>query len=249
VVGWWRSSDLRLGAGLIALSGAIYLTQLMLFTDPKNTAFYILQDMAFLPVSILVVTLVIERILEVRDRHQRLEKLRMLIGTFFSWIGYHLLERVASFDGRLNEYAPLLQVRPEWKAADFERVRATIAGIEFALEIAPEDLILLRPYLHERAEFLIRLLENPMVLEHEAFTELLRGVFHLIEELDYRRDFADSPPSDIAHLTGDAARVYRLLVIEWIDHLQYLQQNYPYLFSLAVRINPYSDYADPVVRQ
>ncbi len=50
----------------------------------------------------LVVTLVLERLLEHRDRRQRLEKLRMLIGTFFSWTGYHLLNRLALLDRNLR---------------------------------------------------------------------------------------------------------------------------------------------------
>jgi hypothetical protein len=85
---WWRSSDVVLAAALILASAAFYVAQLLIFADPKATYFYILQDFAFLPISVLVVTLVLERLLELRDRRQRLEKLRMLIGTFFSWTGY-----------------------------------------------------------------------------------------------------------------------------------------------------------------
>ena len=33
----------------------------------------------------------------------------------------------------------------------------------------------------------MRLLENPVLLEHQAFTDLLRAVFHLAEELAYRK--------------------------------------------------------------
>ena len=38
--------------------------RLLIFADPKSTGFYILQDVAFLPISVLVVTLVLERLLE-----------------------------------------------------------------------------------------------------------------------------------------------------------------------------------------
>jgi len=39
----------------------------------------------------------------------------------------------------------------------------------------------------------LRLLENPVLLEHESFTELLRSVFHLSEELEQRDDFGKLP--------------------------------------------------------
>lgn len=95
---------------------------------------------------------------------------------------------------------------------------------------------------------MIRLLENPMILEHETFTELLRSVFHLVEELEFRDDLEATPQSDIDHLTADCERIYRLLMMEWIDHLRYLRRNYPYLFSLAVRTNPYNEQATAVVK-
>src|SRR5512138_1556207 len=101
---WWRSSDLVLAAVLIVGSVTIYIAQLLIFADPRSTSFYILQDFAFLPISVLVVTLVLERLLALRDRRQRLEKLRMLIGTFFSWTGYHLLNRLALLDLSLAAY-------------------------------------------------------------------------------------------------------------------------------------------------
>lgn len=244
---WWRSSDLVLAAILIILSATIYFTQLTIFADPKSTYFYILQDFAFLPISVLVVTLVLERLLELRDHRQRLEKLRMLIGTFFSWTGYHLLNRLALMDESLAAYSPALLAGPDWTDADFNRVRDALEDRSFQLRVTPGDLAALRPFLHDRAEFMIQLLENPMVLEHESFTELLRAVFHLIEELEFRPEFETLPPSDIAHLTADCDRVYRRLAIEWVDHLRYLRKHYPYLYSLAVRMNPYNPGANPVV--
>lgn len=244
---WWRSSDLVLAAVLITVSVAVYTTQLTIFGDPKNTGFYILQDLAFLPISVLVVTLVLERLLESRDRRQRLEKLRMLIGTFFSWIGYHLLGRLAVLDATLSDYAPLLQAGPDWSDADFARVHREIGSRQFSMIVTPSVLAGLRPFLHDRAEFMIRLIENPMVLEHETFTELLRSVFHLIEELEFRTEFDSLPPSDLAHLTGDCERIYRQLLVEWVDHLCYLRRNYPYLYSLAIRMNPFNPDSSAIV--
>lgn len=244
---WWRSSDVVLAATLLLVSVAFYTAQLLIFADPKSTYFYILQDLAFLPVSVLVVTLVLERLLELRDHRQRLEKLRMLIGTFFSWVGYHLLGCLAGLDRSLPAYASSLIARSEWGEAEFVAVRSSLADRRFELHLTPADLEKLKPFLHDRAGFMIRLLENPMVLEHESFTELLRAVFHLIEELEFRTGFRDLPESDMAHLTADCDRVYRQLVIEWVDHLRYLREHYPYLYSLAVRVNPFNPGASPIV--
>jgi len=91
-------------------------------------------------------------------------------------------------------------------------------------------------------------LENPNLLEHESFTELLRAVFHLAEELANRNDVWQLPMSDKEHLAGDIKRAYVLLVAEWLDYMKYLKDNYPYLFALAMRTNPFDQEASAVVK-
>ena len=86
-------------------------------------------------------------------------------------------------------------------------------------------------------------MENPNLLEHESFTNLLWSVFHLTEELIHRRNLKDLPESDYQHLAGDIKRVYHLLILEWLDYMKHLKNNYPYLFSLAIRTNPFDDNA------
>ncbi len=245
---WWRYHDAVFAIVLISFSFVIYFEQLSIFQDPKTTSFYILQDFAFLPISILVVTLVLERLLELRDRQQRLEKIRMLTGTFFSWTGYQLLARLAALDECRPEFEETLIAGADWTDDQFQRARNSIANHKVHLTPGRQDMGDLRSFLHERAEFMIRLLENPMILEHETFTELLRSVFHLVEELEFRDDLSSVPDCDLEHLRIDTERVYRLLVVEWIDHLQYLRRSYPFLYSLAIRTNPFNRQATAVIQ-
>ncbi|MBE0634895.1 two pore domain potassium channel family protein, partial [Candidatus Bipolaricaulota bacterium] len=52
------------------------------------------------------------------------------------------------------------------------------------------DLQTTHVFLDDKRDFLLRLLENPNLLEHEAFTALLRAVLHVTEELWYRDDLS-----------------------------------------------------------
>lgn len=93
----------------------------------------------------------------------------------------------------------------------------------------------------------IRLLENPMLLEHESFTDQLWAVFHLTDELAHRPGFDTLPKSDLDHLSGDMERIYGRLTREWVCYMRHLKDRYPYLFSLAVRLNPFQPEVTPVV--
>ncbi len=95
--------------------------------------------------------------------------------------------------------------------------------------------------------FHLSLLENPQLIEHDSFTPLLQALFHLTEELMAREKLTGLPATDYAHLSGDINRVYCLLMIEWLTYMQYLKQNYLYLFSLAMRQNPFDDPASVIV--
>jgi hypothetical protein len=94
----------------------------------------------------------------------------------------------------------------------------------------------------------MRLLENPNLLEHDSFSNLLLAVFHLTEELAQRTDLHRLTAADLEHLAGDVQRGYLLLIKEWLAYLAHLQSRYPYLFSLALRTNPFDPFATPEIK-
>ena len=94
---------------------------------------------------------------------------------------------------------------------------------------------------------MLRLLENPNLMEHERFTDLLWAVLHFEEELEARVNAEGPLPADEAHLGVDARRAYTALLAEWLFYVQHLKADYPYLFSLVVRMHPFQDAPSPIV--
>jgi len=94
------------------------------------------------------------------------------------------------------------------------------------------------------------LLENPNLLEHDRFTDLLWAVFHLVEELEMRPESLEGlPTTDYAHLSSDVRRAYSRLAGEWLAYAGHLKEDYPFLFSLAVRIKPFKESPTPVIAE
>lgn len=140
-----------------------------------------------------------------------------------------------------------LTINDGWSYKDFLEVSKHLRDYSYGIGMNRIDLSLLKTFLLGKREFLLRLLENPNLLEHESFTELLLAVFHLVEELVAREDVKHLPDSDLAHLAGDMKRAYTLLVHQWLEYLSHLRDNYPYLFSLAMRMNPFIENVSPLV--
>ena len=83
---------------LAVLSTALYALQLIIFRSPRDTGFYVLQDFAFLPLQVAIVSVVLGRYLKNSEKTARLEKLNMVINAFFSADGTQLLLKLSEFD-------------------------------------------------------------------------------------------------------------------------------------------------------
>jgi hypothetical protein len=189
----------------------------------------------------------IEYMIDERERKSRLEKLNMIIGIFFSEVGTLLLKKMSAHDPMIDEIRSVLVVSNNWSDAEFARARSVLDTHVSNLDSRSVPLDDLHSFLMTHKGFLLALLENPQLIEHDSFTPLLQALFHLTEELMAREKLTSLPAADYAHLCGDINRVYRLLILEWLTYMQYLKRFYPYLFSLAMRQNPFDKNASVIV--
>jgi voltage-gated potassium channel len=194
-----------------------------------------------------VVANAVEYMIDEKERQLRLEKLNMIIGIFFSEVGTPVLKKISVHDPTLGEIRAALQVSNNWSDSDFAHAGDVLKTHVCTLDSQSVSLSDLHLFLMDHKGFLLGLLENPQLIEHDSFTPLLQALFHLTEELMARETLTGLPPADYAHLSGDINRVYRLLMIEWLTYMKYLKQNYPYLFSLAMRQNPFDTNASVIV--
>ena len=242
------SWQVLLGLSLVLLSLILYGVHYAIFLDSHHIYIFMLGDIAFVPIEVLLVTLIIHQLLNEREKRIRLEKLNMVIGTFFSSVGTKLLTYLSDADPGLDRIREHLIVSNAWSDKEFADTSRSLKNYEYQIDIGRVSLEELHNFLAEKQELLVRILENPTLLEHEAFTELLRAVFHLSDELEIREDLTQLPDSDLNHLANDIKRAYVLLVRQWVDYVKYLKSDYPYLFSLAMRMNPFDLESTPLVR-
>jgi hypothetical protein len=246
----WR---VYFGVFLVAASALLYLAHYYAFHDLYHIELYGLGDLAFLPIEVLLVVLVIDWAIGEQEKRNQLTKLNMVIGIYFSEVGTVLLKAFSSFDPSVERIRNELLVKGTWTPRDFAAASARLKKHEYKLTYEKDDpkalqfLQKLRSFLLSQRAFLLRLLENPNLLEQEAFTEQLWAVFHLTDELYYRSELTSLPHSDYQHLAVDAQRAYRALSLEWLKYMAHLLKRYPYLFSLALRTNPFDPSASPII--
>ena len=234
-------SDLSIITILIISFVLLFVLQILLFKDARSSAFYLLQDLAFLPLNILFVTFALNKILSNREKRERLEHVNIQISAFFSDIGMNAIDALNPYVRQIEKLRHLLDMNERWderayKSAADDAIKAASwnAGLE------PDSIRTLKASLIPVKPYLLSMFGNASLLEHDSFTDMLWAFYHLIDELENREDPFALPEADIAHLCGDMTRAYALILYEWVFYMQHLKNKYPYLWSLAIRKNPFA---------
>jgi hypothetical protein len=231
--------QISLGIILVFLSILFYTIHYFIFRDPHHIFIYLIGDIAFVFLEVLFVTIVIQSLLDRKELQEKLEKINMLIGVFFSIIGLKLISIVSAADPNIESLKKRVIPDSEWSNKKFSDLSNMLHEMTFDIDITKIDLVELKKLLISQGDFLTRLLENPTLFEHETFTELLRTVFHLYEELSYRKNINNIIGPDLNHIKEDIKRCYAHLVFQWLIYMNHLKAHYPYLYSLAMRTNPF----------
>lgn len=94
----------------LSISAVLYFIHYFIFRDVHHIFIYMVGDLAFLPLEVFLVVIVIERILARRDKQAILEKLNMVVGAFFSEVGTQLLQKLLGCFEKKDEISQQLAV-------------------------------------------------------------------------------------------------------------------------------------------
>jgi hypothetical protein len=228
-------------AGVVAITAsvALYVLHYFIFQDAHHIFIYLLGDLAFMPLEVFLVIILIERLLAQQERKSLQSKLNMVVGAFFMSVGNRLMaELLTDFREQETLYRDF-GITAEWTRDDFFQARKQALKTRLRVDFGRIDLQGIKIFLMEQRAFLLTLMENPNLLEREAFTELLWAITHLAEELQARGDLIKISDADRRHLEGDINRFYDRLIVEWLNYAEHLKNHYPYFYSLLLRTHPF----------
>ena len=231
----------------LVLSVVLYFAHYLIFRDAHHIFIYMLGDLAFLPLEVLLVVVVIERILARQERQAKLQKLNMVVGAFFSELGNRLLSDLINDVDNRKEISQALNITGNWTQEDFRKAAEFACHLKVEVDYRKVEMESLKVFLAGKREFLMGLLANSGLLENDKFTDTLWAVTHLDEELEARPSFINLPEKDLKHIAVDIARMYGHLASEWLEYVEHLKSKYPYLFLLIVRTHPFQEHPSAIV--
>ena len=213
--------------GLVALSAAIYGIQIF---DLRTTEFYILQDLAFVPISFAITSVVVGVIMDEHEKRDAERKTRMLTSAFFTGLGAGLTGALLGVSETEIDPKELALGRED----EFPEMRDKVMKEHIEVHITEESYTKMRSMILGWQIELITLASNPMLLDQECFAQLLWGVMHLTDEFRLRGEWKDLSEGDINHLNSDFEKVLRLLLVNGMTNGLFLKDTFPEFWGTAV---------------
>lgn len=121
-----KKEFLMIGIGLIGLSLVLHYVHYLIFQDLHHTLIFLFADIAFIPMEVFFTTLVIDKLLEKREKEHLRDKLSMLIGVFFSELGTDILNTFVYADDNTEIIAKEALVTKEWNKNEFKNLEKLV---------------------------------------------------------------------------------------------------------------------------
>ena len=191
-----------------------------------------------------IISTITQTLMQRGQKELRSRNLSMIIGVFFTEVGNELLSMFTGFDPNIRSVRDDCRINQDCSETDLDSLKHKLESYEYTVDPGLLDPGKLAEFLKRKGDLLLRQIENPTLIEHESFSQLLWAIIHLRDELVSEKGLAALSGAAREHLANDAKRAYTSLAHQWLGYLQHLQKHYPFLFSLAIRTNPLSNEPD-----
>jgi len=231
--------EIKTGVVLIAFSSLLYLINYLMFGDAHHLIIVIAEDLAFMPIYVFITAVIAERLLTKKEKMEMSRKMNALVGIFFTEIGYEMIKIITGFDKDFYKIKNELIDVENWDESKAKHIRGIVEHHKYYAPEGCGDLYVMKDLILAKKDFMLELMSNSSLIEKDEFSELLLAVNHILEEFRTRGEIATLDNADIDHLHIDIERAYRHLINGWVTYMLHLEKEYPFLYNLAVRVNPF----------
>lgn len=211
---------------MLFATAAMYGLHYLIFRDPHHIGIFFISDVAFLPLEVLLVSLVLDRIVERSRDNENLGKVCILQSIFFRDCGADMIRYFLTCDQNRMELVSAMAVQEDWSPRDFENTRKFLRSYDFVLDPKKMDFFAIHFHLEKHHSFFLTLLESSSLTDHDEFTELLLTLYHFWEELNEQPDLYALSPEKVSLFHEYATDSYRLLSSEWLTNMQTIKKSH-----------------------
>lgn len=156
--------EIAIASVFILLTVALHFVHYFIFHDKHHLLIYGMGDLAFLPLEVLIITVILHRLLEWRDKKVLDAKMNMLIGGFFSEMGIDTIRLIVQMDKSLEVAKSSLIIKSRDLKKVFSRVLRFSHGYKPDLQLGCDEITAIKQLFITKRAFLSSLLQHPILL-------------------------------------------------------------------------------------
>ncbi|MCB2193620.1 MAG: hypothetical protein KQI62_18745 [Deltaproteobacteria bacterium] len=230
-------NKVTIAVGLLAISGVFFLGFWAYTGELTYISKYFYIHLAFLPIHALVLGLILDELIQLREKIERRKRLNMFLGIFFRQMGIDIMLNLLNLVQNRDELEEQMLVDKSWNARRFARARRDLFSLKLRMDPNARMLSALMEVLVSREKEIIAMTRNPLMLEFESLHHCLLNLFHLIEESHFRGPMEKLSPGVHRHLGQDAGKALISLATLWVAYLEHLKNEHPVLFGFQVGLH------------
>ena len=234
-----RRSIIKFITPLIVFSIIIYIVHGIIFKNPIATLSGIMLSLAYVPIGIIYQRVVVDKLLEAKEKENAARKMNLVMGSFYNSIGNDIIGAISKGDIKLNSREPKLGIFSKTNEASFDNIIEFFHEYECELDIDKINLSKIYKILDEKDDIMLSLITNEAIDSYSGIINMLTATLHIKDELamkfeDNGLDFTCEESK--AHLTRDVCKCYKLLMEQWIVYMAEMKKIYPNRFKNMLKV-------------
>lgn len=218
---------------LMSISITIYFFHYLIFGDIRQTLSGIILSLAYVPIGIIYQELIVDKILDKKQKLNSVEKINIVIGAFYNEVGNSLIKIISKGDKNIDVIRCNIDINNNWSNENFEDLIDLLKVYVCELDITKIDIVKVVKLLNKKDTLIINLMINESIKEYKGFIELLMSLIHLRDELNFR----DNIKND--RIEKELCKNYKILLIQWVKYIEELKEIEYDLFLKIIMNSPF----------
>lgn len=226
---------------LVILTIVFYLIYYIIFGEIHYIITSIAMSIASIPLNMLFTGIIVNCIVDIKDKRKKDKEVDILTGLFFNEIGIEMLDIFTNRDECIEDIRKKALIKKDWAIDKYEELYKIFKNYDSCINVDMNDLRQLKIILDKKSSFILDLLFNPVLDDKEDFTELIVEVLHLRDEINHRFIGNKLEDYEKIYIESDINKLYKLLCQRWVNYMIYLKKYYPQVFIKSLVNSPFDN--------
>lgn len=222
----------------LLISTIIYFFHYIIFGDLRQTLSGIILSLGYVPIGIIYQELIVDKILDKKQKLNSIEKINVIIGAFYNEVGNSLINILSKGDKKIDIVREEINVNSNWSNEKFQNLIELLKVNTCEIDINKIDIRKIVKLLNHKDTLIINLMINQNIKEYKGFIQLLIVLIYLRDQLQFVTSMESVDDFKYKTIKEEVCKSYNILLIQWVLYIKELKDIDYDLFLKVINNSP-----------